>query len=113
MDLWSMLQALVLFVAVLGLAAFTARAAAWRMKAPGRFLKIVEVLPIGPGKQVLLLAIGDRLLVLGVSDRSITYITTLDAAMLGDGTKQVMDNLDKTNSQNSPFGHLLKRLGTR
>jgi flagellar biogenesis protein FliO len=84
--IWGNVEALFAFVAVLLLALLAARLAALRTRLPGRYLKVLDVLHLGPSRQVVLLSIGTRLVLIGMSDKSIARILTIDRSELGDGS---------------------------
>ena len=80
MDAWNkgmqLLQAALLFGLVLVLAYVTTRLVGRRMSlaSPGRSMRLVDQLPLGQGRGMFLVEVGGRLLLLGVSEGSVSLL---------------------------------------
>ena len=57
-------------------------------KSQGGFLRVVDTLPIGNGRTIHLVSIGDRVIAIGATPQSVAFLTNLDpdeaATVLGD-----------------------------
>lgn len=78
MDFMGFVQAVLIFAGVLVLSALAARLSAQRLRVRGKVLRVREAVPVGFQKQVVLLQVGDKALVLGVADKAISHLATLD-----------------------------------
>lgn len=47
-------------------------------KSPGGFLRVVDTLPIGNGRTIHLVSIGDRVIAIGATAQSVAFLTNLD-----------------------------------
>jgi flagellar protein FliO/FliZ len=92
MDLWwSFVKMAGALVAVLGLMGVTAYAAKrwlgsgtglWGARSP---LHVLATLPLGPKRQIMLVAVGETCLVVGVTATQISLLTTLDPSAIPPG----------------------------
>jgi len=81
-DLAWMATAIVVSLAVLlavGVIARRVLGAAWRQRATRRSLSVLDVLPLGGKRQLIIVRCYDRTLALGVGDRQVSLITELDS----------------------------------
>ncbi len=84
-DLAWMATAIVISLSVLVGVGFLARrvlGAAWRSRAERRSLGVIDVLPLGGRRQLLVVRCYDRTLALGVGDREVSLLAELDSEVV-------------------------------
>jgi len=78
------LQMLLLLVAVLAMAAFCSRLLLQHGVRSAGFLKVLDRAYFGPSRQVVLLAAGERVILLGLSDKRLEMLVEMSRDELGD-----------------------------
>lgn len=76
---WQLLQFVFFFALVLFLAYFSSRLLGRRYQfGGGRYIRLIEQLPLGGNRSLWLAEVSDRVLLLGVTDHGITLLSALD-----------------------------------
>ncbi len=78
------LEIVLLIVAVVAMAAFCSRLYLQRGAGSGGFLEILDRTYLGPSRQVVLLAVGKRAVLLGLSDKRLEMLARMSRDELGD-----------------------------
>jgi len=84
MALPEVLELGLLVIAVLAMAAFCSRLCLQRGAGSGGFLEILDRAYLGPSRQVVLLAIGGKVVLLGLSDKRLQMLAEMSRAELGE-----------------------------
>jgi flagellar biosynthetic protein FliO len=107
MSFLSYVQAIVIFVAVLVLAVMTTRVTAFRFKSQAKNMRVLESLSLSPGKQLVMVKVPGKLMVLGVSDKSIRRLASIDEDLVSlDEPVSATPNLMDENS----FARMLRKV---
>jgi flagellar biogenesis protein FliO len=101
MNVFSYLQAAVVFFAVLALAVMTTRVAAFRLKDQARNMRVIDSLGLGPGKQLVMVKVPGKVMLLGVSDKSIRRLASINEDLVSE-----TQNLTDENS----FARMLRKV---
>jgi len=76
---WQLLQFVFFFALVLFLAYFSSRFLGRRYQlGGGRYVRLIEQLPLGANRSLCLAEVSGRILLLGVTDHGISLLTALD-----------------------------------
>lgn len=111
---FELLQILFLFAFIVGLAYVTARffGRRWALASPGRSLRLLDQLAVGPQHTVCVVEVAGRMLVVGCGPQQVSLLQELDAA----AAAELRAALDASRSGagqavlGAPFGAVLERL---
>jgi flagellar biosynthetic protein FliO len=101
---WQLIQALFLFALVLGLAWISTRFVATRMNAPGRgrLLRVLEHVPAGRDRSIMLLEVGGKIYLVGATGEQIRLLDTIADA---EAVQRMMERVPSTPT--IPLGDLI------
>jgi flagellar biosynthetic protein FliO len=101
---WELVQALFLFAVVLGLAWISTRFVATRMNAParGRLLRVLEHVPAGRDRSIMLVEVGGKIYLVGATGEQIRLLDTIADA---EAVQRIMERVPETPA--IPLGALI------
>lgn len=110
--LWQTLNFLIGFTLVVALAYWTARylGGQWGFRARGRWLRVVEALPLGRDRAVLLVDVAGRILLVGVGPHGFQVLLHLDDPAAVAQIRAMAPPHAPAEGPGAPFRQVLARL---